>query len=174
MSERRAGVAAPPQSSGQHAGVYFEVMVSEADARRRGEEPRVQVRCLSCHRRLFDVSEVRYFAPEYGMLPDGSLLVERKCPGCKRNNRGLVTSSPGDPWLAGAGLDGPWRCACGKSLGHVDSIRGRVKTSCDRCRTEVRTVAAGAIAVTSMPTRPVPNVPEVGQQTDDRFADVPF
>ncbi len=173
MSARRVGAAAPPRSSAQHAGVYFEVMVSEADARRRGEEPSVQVRCLCCHRRRFDVSEVRYFDPEYGMLADGSLTVERKCPGCGREHRGLVTASPGDPWVGSSGLDGPWRCACGRSLGHVDPVRGRVKTTCGRCRAEGRTVAAGAIAVASVPTRPVPDVPEVGPH-DDPFDEVPF
>ena len=134
----------------------------------------MQVRCLACHRRLFDVAEVRHFVFEYGMVPDGSLLVERQCPSCDLKNRGLVTATPGDPWTSGQSLSGPWWCACGKSLGYVQPNRGKVKATCDRCKAETRTVAAGAIAVASVPTRQVPDVPEVEPLEDDPFAEDPY
>ena len=174
MTDHRGGAARPPHPSAPQAGAYFEVMISEAEAKRRGEGPRVQVRCLACHRRAFDVSEVVFFTPDYGMIPDGSLMIERKCPSCKRNNRGVVTASPGDPLVAGPGLNGPWLCECGKSLGYVDPVRGRVKTTCCRCRAEIRTVAAVAISVASVPTRPVPDLPDTECPEDDPFADRPW
>ncbi len=120
------------------------------------------MRCFACHRRQFDVLEVRCLADDGAAVPNGSLLLERKCPSCKRNNRGVVTASPGDPWIDGEGLDGAWTCPCGKGLGHVDPIRGRVKMSCCRCRAVVRPVAAHAIAVASIPTRAVRDIPELG------------
>lgn len=171
MSDNRVGAPVPPRSSAPQSGVYFQVVISEVDAGRRGEEPRVQVRCFGCHRRLFDVSEVRYFADEYGMVSDGSLRIERKCHTCKRLNRGVVTASPGDPWVAPGGLEGPWLCGCGKSLGYVEPVRGRLKTSCSKCHAVIRAIGADAISVASIPTRPVPHVPEVEPLDHDPTAE---
>ena len=171
MSNRpvmRSGLNQPTPPS---SGVYFKVMVSETEAQGRGDTPRVQVRCYACDRRLFDVLEVRRFADDGAAIPNGSLLLERKCPSCKRNNRGLVTASPGDPWVAGEGLNGAWTCACGKLLGQVDPIRGRVKTTCCRCRAAVRPVAANAMAVATIPTRPVREIPELGLPAEAPFAE---
>ncbi len=171
MSNRHVRESGLDRPSAPPSGVYFRVMVSETDAQQRGEAPRVQVRCFACDRRLFDVFEVRRVADDGAAIPNVSLRLERKCPSCKRNNRGVVTASPGDPWIEGEGLDGAWTCPCGKVLGHVDPIRGRVKTSCCRCRTVVRPVAARAIAVASIPTRPVRDIPELGLLDDAPFAE---
>src|SRR5687767_8245387 len=71
------------------------------------------------------------------------VMIERRCPGCKRTNRGSVTGLPGDPMPDG--LRGAWLCdECGKSLGFVEHIRGRVRATC-RCRNEVRVTAEEAI-----------------------------
>ncbi len=174
MNDRWIGVSEPFHSSGQHLGVGFRVTMSDAEATLNRNEPQVQVRCLACDRRLFDVFEVRRFHFQYGMVPNGSLRIERKCPSCKRKNRGVVTASPGDPLTNGSVLEGRWLCPCGKYLGHVDAIRGRMKMSCDRCHAEVRSVAAGAIAVASVPTRPVSNVPDIEPLVADPLADDPF
>lgn len=171
MSNRHVREPGVGQPSAPPSGVYFEVMVSETDADQRREPPRVQVRCFTCHRRLFDVLRIRRLADDGAAIPNGSLRLERKCPSCKRNNRGDVTSSPGDPWIDGEGLEGPWTCTCGKLLGHVDPIRGRVKMSCCRCRSVVRPVAARAIAVASIPTRPVRDIPELELPADSPFTE---
>ncbi len=155
---RRSGLNQPTPPA---SGVYFKVTVSETEAQQCGQLPRVQVRCYACDKRLFDVLEVRRCLDDGAMVPNGSLMLERKCPSCRRNNRGVVTASPGDPWMEGDGLDGPWACACGKSLGYVEPIRGRLKMCCRGCRSEVRAVAANAIAVTSIPTRPVRQIPDI-------------
>ncbi len=174
MTPRRARASAPPGSPIPASGAYFEVAISEADAFRTGEATTVQVRCFTSHSsRLFDVVKVQRFDPDYGMQPTGALMIQRKCPACKLINSGLVTAAPGFPWTDGPVLDGPWVCTCTKSLGYVDSIRGRIKTSC-RCGTVVRVVAATAIAVASVPTRPVPEVGDAAGDGFGSFADASF
>lgn len=173
MTPRRAEQSTQPRQPATVSDPYFVVVVSDAESKRTGEDPSVQVRCLASHDRLFDVIRVMRFSEEYGMVPTGSLTVERKCPSCKRIKRGAVTADPGFPWTSGPALDGPWICDCGKSLGYAEPVRGRIKTSC-RCGAVVRVVAANAIAVASIPTRPVPSVPDTIEDGPPSFADVPF
>ena len=104
----------------------------------------VQVRCGSCEHRLFDIAVTTSIHPDRRMPPETLLILERVCPTCKRKVRGGVTGDPGEP--CPGGLDGPWRCGCGGSLGYVEPVRGRVRTTC-RCGTEVRVTAGEAIAV---------------------------
>lgn len=132
-----------------NSNAWIDVIVNDAETRRRGTGPSVQVRCGDCKHRLFDVTEVtelRYFnGGDYeAMVPDGSLKLERKCPHCHRLVEGLVTATPGKPW--DGGLDGPWLCDCQTSLAHVDAISTRIRVTC-RCRTEVRVKASAAIEV---------------------------
>lgn len=173
MTPRRAGQSTPPRPPAPASDPYFEVMVSEAQSKRMGNDPSVQVRCLASHDRLFDVVRVMRFSDEYGMEPAGPLVIEKKCPSCKRIQSGAVTANPGYPWVNGPALGGPWRCECGKSLGYAEPIRGRIKTTC-RCGAEVRVVAADAIAVASIPTRPVPSVPDAYEDGPPSYADAPF
>jgi phage FluMu protein Com len=102
------------------------------------------VRCAECHSRLFDVSIGYVLVDGIDVVPDGSLVVERKCPSCKLLNDGRVTNHDGRPLASPDALNGPWRCPCGVSLGHVDIIRGRVRVTC-RCGYEVRVIGAEVI-----------------------------
>lgn len=138
-----------------------------------GRGKSVQVRCGTCEHRLFDISARHVRVCDAGSTiaywrEENMLEVEKVCSACKRAVRGMVTASPGDPV---EGLDGPWRCECGKSLAYVDSIRGRVTTRC-RCGTEARVTASDAI---STPELPAPSAcssaTELGVQAPD---DVPF
>lgn len=133
-----------------------QVMTSGQIAEFLEEGLSVQVRCRSCEHRLFDVTHgrSRSIGPKCGTEPRDSLVIEKICPSCKRKNRGSVTIAPGDP-LQG-GLEGPWRCECRKSLGYVDPIRGRIRTTC-RCSQEVRVTASEAIRLANdiVPTVPV-------------------
>jgi len=124
-----------------------EVQVSFTESRYTGEAPSVAVRCGPCDKRLYDVVVGQHFNGEYGMVEDRSLAVTRKCPHCGRLNEGRVTRSVGQPLETRDALGGPWRCShCGRSLGKIDPIRGRVITTC-RCGHESRQVAADAISV---------------------------
>jgi len=145
---RRQSNPWPPQPAARIAGAWVKVVISVADAHRSSDGPTVEVRCLECFHRLFDVIEGRYFNAEYGMLSDGRLHVVRKCPDCGRLNRGYITTSPGEELVEG--LSGPWYCCCGRSLAHADPVRGRVRVRC-RCGIEARVVAVEAIAVAEAP-----------------------
>jgi hypothetical protein len=133
----------------------------------------VQVRCGTCEHRLFDVSARHVRVRNAGSTTvfwqeEAMLEIEKVCSACKRAVRGMVTARPGDPV---EGLDGPWRCECGKSLAYVDSIRGRVTTRC-RCGTEARVTASDAISAPKLPAAStLSSANELGVQALD---DVPF
>ena len=138
----------PPRLAVPHSNACVQVMIDKQGAEFSGEGPAVQVRCRACEQRLFDVAVGRSLRPAYGMVPDGTLVVERRCPSCKRTNRGAVTGIPGDPLTDG--LRGPWRCEeCGKFLGYVEHIRGRVRATC-RCKAKVRATASEVIRLASV------------------------
>lgn len=108
--------------------------------------PAVRVRCGPCGCRLFDIEVSSRLVHALGSFPDGSLRIIRKCPSCDLLNEGWVTAHDGRRLTGPAGLAGPWICECGKSLGHVNDIRGRVRVTC-KCKHETRVIAADAIAV---------------------------
>jgi hypothetical protein len=110
-----------------------------------------RVRCGSCEHRLFDIEADYSSVAGLGTVPDGSVCIVRKCPSCDLLNEGRVTSQDGRRWRGRAGLAGPWICECGKSLGHVNDIRGRIRVTC-KCKHETRVIAAEAIAVASEET----------------------
>ncbi len=168
-----------PASSGANARVR--VLESGVIARQTGHGRRVEVRSVCCGKRVFDVR----VSMEEGSIPagtssfpslslrdrvrgvssgtrsvwqpDGSLLVETICRHCDRKVTGRVTAERGVPVPSSAGgLDGPWRCECGRSLGRIDAVRGRVKTSCPRCPAEVSIIASAAIAEESSPQADYP------------------
>ena len=141
----------PPRPAVPNSNVRVQVARTFQDARWSGQGPSVQVRCGACERRLFDVTGGLYFHGDYGMVDDGTLVLERVCPGCRLKNRGTVTATPGEP--TADGLSGPWRCGCGKSLARVDPIRTRVHVTC-RCGTEARVRASDALATASDPPAP--------------------
>jgi len=158
----------PPRPAVPNSNVRAQVARTPQDARWSGQGPSVQVRCGACERRLFDVTGGQYFHGDYGMVDDGTLVLERVCPGCRLKNRGTVTDTPGEP--TADGLSGPWRCGCGKSLARVDSIRTRVHVTC-RCGTEARVRASDALATAS--DLPALTFPETAL-VDVATLDVPF
>lgn len=113
----------------------------------------VQVRCGCCEHRLFDVATivVKYWdedAQDYIWAKSTALQLETSCPMCHLKVAQMTTATPGTPLPDGSGLDGAWYCARGcRSLGHVDPIRGRIRTTCRRCNTVVHVTAADAIQI---------------------------
>jgi hypothetical protein len=125
----------------------IEVRICFAEYRYTGEAPTVEVHCGPCDKRLYDVAVGQYYDRDDGMVEDGTLVVTRKCPNCGRLNQGRVTRTVGQPYESRDALNGPWRCvSCGRSLGKVDAIRGRVTTRC-QCGHETRVTALQAIKV---------------------------
>jgi hypothetical protein len=106
----------------------------------------VKVRCGTCGHRLFDVHRGYAHIADLDQVPDGTLVVERKCPVCRCLNDGRVTSQDGRRFTGSGALSGRWRCECDHSLGAVDEVRGRVSVRC-RCKEKIGVTAADAIAV---------------------------
>lgn len=103
---------------------------------------RAVVRCGSCNHRVFDVVGLPSDIAPQAAPPFGMLHVVRRCRGCDRLQDGRVTGHSGYPLPEG--LAGVWRCECGRVLGDVGEVRGRVRVRC-RCRLEVRATAADVI-----------------------------
>lgn len=138
--------AKPPRYPVRNSTACVEISIAITDSGILGNGPAVQVRCGACGSRLFDVAVGPRLLPKFGIVLDGSLRLARKCPSCDLVNEGSVTDQDGKRLTARNALAGPWRCECGRSLGYVNDIRGRVHVTC-RCKHETRVVAANAIAV---------------------------
>jgi phage FluMu protein Com len=111
-----------------------------------GEEIlKFHVRCGHCDKRLLDIVN-EAGSGSGSVLPD-SVAIERKCPSCRLINAHRVTAIDGRPLEGAAHATDSWRCAaCGRSLGKIDHIRGRVHVRC-RCNQEARVIAGSAVAV---------------------------
>jgi hypothetical protein len=136
----------PPRLPIHGSTARAEIATSRPSSSSLGVGPFGKVRCGSCDRRLLDVHREYQLSDGFDQIPDGSLLVERKCPSCHRLNVGCVTIHDGRPFTGQRALAGPWRCECGHSLGAVDDVRGRICVTC-RCKVEARVVVAEVIAV---------------------------
>lgn len=130
----------------RNSTAQVEIVSSFAESRFLNNEPAVRVRCGSCDWRLFDLTVGHRLTLGSGFALDSSLLVVRKCPSCSLLNQGRVTSLDGRRLQMPDALAGPWLCECGKSLGKINDIRGRIHITC-RCKVETRVVAAEAMAI---------------------------
>jgi hypothetical protein len=135
----------PPRFPVRHSTAQVEFAIPDADPEWPAGETLVKVRCGHCGSRLFDIQIDRPPDLSAETLPDRAVRIIRKCPSCGLLNEGAVTAEDGRPLTKRVALTGPWICPCGKSLGWVDAIRGRIYVTC-KCKQETRVVAAHVIA----------------------------
>ncbi|MFN8664882.1 MAG: hypothetical protein U0075_23595 [Thermomicrobiales bacterium] len=143
IGDRRVALASPCRVPVPGSTVVAEVLANPADHELGGGALTAAIRCEVCDRRQFDLT-----VDQGARLHERAIVIERKCPRCGLLCRGRVTAVDGQRIFGPGVLVDTWSCECGQRLGHVDEIRGRIRTSC-RCRHAIRVTAAVAVLAAS-------------------------